>query len=395
MVAFFRDLQAEYLFLQALQKAGDHDRALRILEQAHHISPAHYGIALQLGHFRLLAGDLQGALTILADAESLKPALHVPAQYQGILHLLMKETDEAERCFDRALSLSPHNQLNKNYRSLCAVVKGDFAGGTEGLRKDGIYSNPRFVGLLMTALEEAVLQRAMPAAQAPVAPVSGENQEAAEVPEEPPSPSEPGAVPQAEEPPSPAVPGAVPQVEEPPSPPSPGDPLVIRMLVYPCCAFFYWFLGQHYMNREKFPPAANCFRKVLHYASSTQRINFHLGEALFYGKVFDEAFTQFSLSLKIDGESPEVLYYMGRLYQMRGEYEEAADHLSRSLEKFAKSPETLLSLGQIALAEGDRDRARGHFTLAADYDFTYILERIHEIESDLADSGGPCRAASL
>jgi len=383
MAALLDSFKAEFFFHRALEKGGDHDRALRFLEKAHTLNSSHHGIALSLGHFRFLAGDMKGAMEALAQAESLRPASHVSAQYQGIIHLFLKESHEATGCFDRALSLSSANQLNRNYRSLCSILNGDFAGGTAELQKDGIYSNPRFAGLLMTALEEALLAKER--CQAPASPLpgqSGDGEDARPVVTES---DEAGSLPGAGTPGTETPAGDGGPVNETASPPQPADPLVVRLLVYPCCAFSYWFLGQHYLNREKFLPASRCFRKVLHYAPATQRIYYHLGEALFYDKAYDEAFEHFSMSLKTDGETPEVLYYLGRLLQMRGRLDEAADRLSLSLEKFAKSPEVLLSLGQIALAKGERDLACRHFTLAADYDFTYILERIREIEKEMGE----------
>ncbi len=78
--------------------AGQHARALRLLERSLQVVPTHPRPLLDLAYAYVQAGDPERARAAFARADSTHP--HYPV-YRGLLHATLGELDEALAWFDR------------------------------------------------------------------------------------------------------------------------------------------------------------------------------------------------------------------------------------------------------------------------------------------------------
>ncbi|MDQ7821924.1 MAG: tetratricopeptide repeat protein [Candidatus Eremiobacteraeota bacterium] len=364
MAGLFTELATEFALFRAASalKKEEHARAKLILSEALEKNPDHEGLLATLGSLALIENDCTGARDFYSRAVKAGPRNPSHHLFLGITDLMEHRYDSASLLFAQCREMSPENLLARNYLSLCALLAGDCGKAIADLKRDGLYSSSLCGAWLMYALENALIGFEQPG-------------------------KDPGAL----SPPAEAADGSsAPPTSQPenissepsqaPAGPEEKKSTLLEGLVNAFPAALYWFIAQYHLSREHFPKALPLFRKILVLSPGTQRIHFHIGECLFYEEHFDEAFPHFEKSQACDGENPEVLYYLGKIYQKRGEWDNARDHLARSLALFPKSPEILYSLGEIALRRGFRDEAIGFFKKAAEYDFSYLREKLQKLE---------------
>lgn len=430
MAGLFDLLSVELRFLDAAgrRRKGDLAASVAILEKLRSAMPSHTGVLISLAGAMIEQGRYDEAAGILAEAGGKAPLNPVVQQYLGIIRLLGGSIDEAEKHFTQARELEPGNQLTRNYCDLCSIMKGDILQGIAGIKKDGIYSNIRLAGFLCVAVESLLVEPCAGAGVKSEGDAAEQSQGEPLPAGTPPGESEPPVSLQepstssesSSEGPAEAVPAeAVISGTEPgePSPEAPAaddssepggtstdsitkpdeisaeivnpyssEPFLIRILINPFIGLFYWFIGLQCLNRSRFEKAARFFDRSALASPDTQRIHFYRGEAHFYNKEPGKALEAFRESYDADGENAEVLFYLGKIAQDEGRIDEAEQYLAKSHSLFPKAPETLYSLGQIMIGRGDREKARKYFEESAEYDFSYINERLDEAEKKLGAS---------
>jgi tetratricopeptide (TPR) repeat protein len=422
MAGLFDQLSVGLRFLNAAgrRRKGDLAESVAILEKLRSIMPSHSGVLISLAGAMIEQGRYDEAAGILAEAGAKAPDNPVVQQYLGIIGLLSGSIDEAEKHFVQAGELEPGNQLTRNYRDLCSIIKDDILKGIAGIKKDGIYSNTRLAGFLCVAVESLLVEPCVRSDEKGDGDAAEPSQVESTSAGQPPGGSEPPVSQQEPSSSAESVPTGTVSSEIGPGEPSPegpsaddgsepggtsGDsisktdeisdeganpysrePLLIRVLINPFIGLFYWFLGLQCLNRSKFEKAAGFFDRSALASPDTQRIHFYRGEAHFYNKEPGKALEAFRESYDADGENAEVLFYLGKIAQDEGRIDEAEQYLAKSHSLFPKAPETLYSLGQIMIGRGDREKARKYFEESAEYDFSYINERLDEAEKKLSAS---------
>ncbi|MGV8123481.1 MAG: tetratricopeptide repeat protein [Candidatus Xenobiia bacterium LiM19] len=410
MAGFFDRLACEYSFLQAAakQRKGELSESISILEKARAKMPSHTGILIATASGMMDEGRYDEASEVLREAGAIAPENPVVQQYLGIICLQRGDINQAERHFIQARDLEMGNQLTRNYCDLCSIMKGDVKKGIAGTKKDGVYSNTRYAGFLSVAVESLLVEPSGEItaqddrAAAPEETLSAAS-EAPEVPEVPEAP-EASQAPEEQSPPQDSasaqtVDGGVALQSEPQDidsknvetltqqkNPYGNEPFLIRILVNPFVGLFYWFLGLHYLNRNSFDKASRYFDRSALISPDTQRIHFYRGEAHFYNKDLCKALEAFRESYNADGENADVLFFLGKIAQEEGRIDEAEQHLTKSYSLFPKAYETLYSLGQIMVSRGEREKARKYFEDSAEYDFSYLRERMDEAEKKCGGS---------
>lgn len=385
MEGIIHSIRTELMFCSASGKISrkDYAGAREILLLAHARIPAHPGISLQTASVHLLMREFDECEAVLGALRENSPENPVVFQYLGILGLYQSRLTEAAENFKKSLELEPQNQLGKNYLALCSILEGDAEQGLRQIKKEGIYSNSRFAGFLMTAIEKILLKKNEPG---PAGPGNSGSAQGESHPESARAPHVEQAQEEAQEQTGVIAGKAEDSPGESTGPEKPEWSLS-TLLIAPILAIYYWFLGTHQLNHERFPQAVKSLSRVLELSPDTHQARFHLGEAYFYQDMFDKAFEHFIISHGDHAENPEVLYYLGKIYQERGNFTEAQEFLKKAVQLFPKMPEALYSLGQIALSAGDERQAQDYFEQAAEYDFSGIHERIKALENKLNQAG--------
>jgi tetratricopeptide (TPR) repeat protein len=399
MVNFLDALKAETLLFKAAEalQRKKLDETKVLLDKGLCHAPAHGGLLLTMAYVQLSQGDFPGCQETLAKATSAMGESPIIPLYEGILSLSMGDAVQASTFFKKSLERSPRNQLCQNYLSLCGIMTGAVRDGLSEIKRTGIYSNARLSGFLSIAIEKLLMKseksekKESEVSKTEEGIVTEQPTETGEHAGESSKTSERDHD-QAGEPDvqherevKDLPPSAIRENDSPALLPEkkntlPGRKKIADYILNPPLGLFYWFLGQHYLNRGNFERASHVLERVLDLAPETQRIHFHLGEAFFYQNRLSPAFEHFNESLTRDGENGEVLYYLGKCRQEKELFDEAEKDLEKSFALFPKSPETLYSLGQISMRKGDERRAQQYFEETAEYDFAILGERIKELE---------------
>lgn len=372
MAGFFDRLACEYSFLQAAakQRKGEFSESIAVLEKARALVPSHAGILIATARGMMDEGRYDEAAEVLREAGAVAPENPVIQQYLGIIYLHRSDINQAEGHFTKARDLEPGNQLTRNYSDLCSIMKGDVKKGIAGIKKDGVYSNTRYAGFLCVAVESLLVE---PSGKIAAQDDAAESTQTVD-----------GGVDLSAEPQD-ADSKNVETVTQQKNPYQ-NEPFLIRILVNPFVGLLYWFLGLHYLNRNSFEKASRHFDRSALISPDTQRIHFYRGEAHFYNKDLTKALEAFRESYNADGENADVLFFLGKIAQEEGRIDEAEQHLTKSYSLFPKAYETLYSLGQITVSRGEMEKARKYFEDSAEYDFSYLLERMDEAEKKCCES---------
>lgn len=386
MESLWDTIKTEFIFFWATRKIRQNkiQEARALLQLAMSRAPSHKGILLQMGHVQILMREFEDCKNTLFQVQANfgeNPVIHL---YSGIIGLYQNNLEEAQASFKRSIEIEPQNNLVKNYLSLCSILRGEVQKGLQEIKNDGIYSNPRFVGFLMTAIENILKSH------------DHQKQTSDTIDRKITQPQQGSDTPQNLADNDDGTGGLVKLDESMKKNDKEGadgktqslkvtnqKKNLLVILFSPLLGIYYWFLGTHYLNRGKFSEAVKALSRVLQLSPDTQQARIHLGEAYFYQEMYDEAFEHFEISNKEYGENPEIHYYLGRIYQEKGNLDKAEEHLLYALRLFPKLPEALYSIGQIALSRGDMNRAQDYFIQSAEYDYSYLLERINTLEKKL------------
>jgi tetratricopeptide (TPR) repeat protein len=149
-------------------------------------------------------------------------------------------------------------------------------------------------------------------------------------------------------------------------------------------ALAHVLLGRAYLNSNRSLQAIDEFKTALKLDPAIKLGHYHLGFAYFSLGRNDEAISEYKEELR-RGESPAVVYELGRALLESGKYEAAVTYLQRATELDASNPDVWYNLGKAQALAGQAAQAESALRKAAElnpkdpsphYQLARVLEKL-------------------
>ena len=168
------------------------------------------------------------------------------------------------------------------------------------------------------------------------------------------------------------------------------DELEAAIKLNPSIALWHILLGRAYLNSNRTLQSIEEFKTALKLDPAIKLGHYHLGFAYFSLGRNDEAIGEYKKEeLRRSGESPAVVYGLGRSLLESGKYELAVKYLQRATELDAPNPEVWYNLGKAQALGGQAAHAESSLRKAAElnpkdpsphYQLARVLEKLGKTE---------------
>ncbi len=300
------------------------------------------------------------AVKLLESYLAEQPDSPVALIYLGTVFIFLDEPAKASDCFEKCLEKSPENVLAANYLTLCRFLSGD-ESAVKNFQFKILHGNTTFAALLYVALYSYVYTDELQSLRDKVkeeaensdtaCAESGESENAGDGDRE-----------EAEH--ADSLPTELPEKKD----------VHKKNMLDSIIGFFYFLRASHELGRENMKKAIPLFARACELDPGIRRLHFSYGEALLFDKQYDESLKELEISLQEDGETPEVMFYLGKIFQNMGCFAKSRDFFAKAIDKFSKFPEIYFAYGEMALVEGDKMSAFDFFRKACDGDSISLEE---------------------